>query len=304
MKRWVRITGITVGAILAIVSVAAGYVGYRFFTHGPPALARAKVSSPAGRVRYGPADQQIVDVRVPDGTGPFPVAVLVHGGCWNTTYGSPQDMAPLADALRQRGVATVNVSYRRVGESGGGWPGTMTDVGKAIDSVRALAPRYHLNPRRVIVIGHSAGAQLALWSATRNRLPQSSDLYVRDPLMPQAIVAVDGPGALAEFIGADADICGEPAIVPYMGGTPAEVPERYREATAQDQLPLRIPQYFVLAGLAKYMEAYVERARQSGDPVTFARPERATHFDVLMPWQKQGQPALEFAMRALERHQR
>ncbi|MCH5814813.1 hypothetical protein MMB00_24565, partial [Salmonella enterica] len=78
------------------------------------------------------------------------VAVLVHGGCWNTTYGSARDMAPLADALRERGVATVNVSYRRVGELGGGWPGTMTDVGKAIDGIRTLAPRYHLDPRRVI----------------------------------------------------------------------------------------------------------------------------------------------------------
>lgn len=299
MKLWVRRAAKVGGGLLVVLAAGAGYIGYRFYTHGPPALARADVSVPTARLRYGTAPSQTIDVRVPPGRGPFPVVVLVHGGCWNTTYGQPRDMAPLADALRQRGIASLNVAYRRVGEPGGGWPGTMSDVGKGIDSIRVLAARFHLDPSRVVVVGHSAGAQIALWSATRDRLPRSSALHVARPLMPRAVVAVDGPGALAEFIGDDAEICGAPAIVPYMGGTPAQVPQRYRDATAQDHLPLAIPQYFILAGLRQYMEPYVKRAQAAGDPVFTNRPSRATHFDVLMPWQAPGQSTISFVGRAI-----
>ncbi len=299
MKLWMRRAAKVCGGLLIVLAGGLGYIGYRFYTHGPPALARAQISMPAARIRYGSGSNQMIDVRVPSGRGPFPVAVLVHGGCWNTTYGQPRDMAPLADALRRRGVASVNVTYRRVGEAGGGWPGTMSDVGKGIDGVRVVASRFRLDPGRVVVVGHSAGAQIALWSATRDRLPASSALYVANPLMPRAVVAVDGPGALAEFIGVDAEICGEPAIVPFMGGTPAQVPQRYRDATAQDHLPLAVPQYLILGGLGQYMEPYIRRARAAGDPVFTARPPRATHFDVLMPWQAPGQDTMNFVLRAV-----
>lgn len=251
------------------------------------------------RLRYGPAPSQSVDLRVPPGPGPHPVVVLVHSGCWSTRYGSPAYMAPLADALLQRGIATVNIGYRRLGEAGGGWPGTFDDVGAAVDAVRTMGPRFGLDPARLVVAGHSSGALLALWTATRDRLTPSSDLYSRDPLMPRAVVAVDGPGALAAFIGQDEEICGEPVIVPLMGGTPRQVPQRYKDATPQDHLPLGVPQYLVQGGLEQPADGYVAAARRSGDRVTFARPSRATHFDVLMPWQEQGRSTLDLIVRAV-----
>ena len=287
------------GVALAMVLIFAGYLAYRFFTHGPPALARAKVPAPAAVLRYGNAPSQFLEVRLPGGSGPFPAAILIHGGCWNTTYGSVGDMRPLAEALRERGIATFNIGYRRVGEAGGGWPGTFQDVGAAIDAVRSVAPRYAVDLHRLAVAGHSAGALLALWTATRNKLQPSSAVYVANPATPTAVVAIDGPASLSDFIGLDADICGAPAIVPLMGGTPQQVPQRYRDATPQDHLPLGIPQFVVRGGMKQPVDRYVALARAAGDAVQFAEPSRATHFDVLMPWQKQGEPALDFVTRAV-----
>lgn len=105
-----------------------------------------------------------------------------------------------------------------------------------------------------------------------------------DPATPSAVVAIDGPASLAEFIGADAEICGAPAIVLLMGGTPQQVPQRYRDATPQDHFPLGIPQYIVRGGMKQPIDRYLALARAAGDRVTFAEPSRATHFDVLIPW--------------------
>lgn len=289
------------GAAFVLILLFAGYVAFRFFTHGPPALARAKVPAPAGILRYGRAPSQLIEVRLPSGAGPYPAAILIHGGCWNTTYGSLGDLRPLAEALRKRGIATFNIGYRRVGEAGGGWPGTFQDVGAAVDAVRSVASRYTVDPGRIAVAGHSAGAFLALWTATRKKLQPSSAVYVADPATPTAVVAIDGPGSLSEFIGLDADICGSPAIVPLMGGTPRQVPQRYRDATPQDHLPLGVPQFVVRGGMKQPSDRYLALARAAGDVVQFAEPSRATHFDVLMPWQKQGEPALDFITRAVRK---
>lgn len=292
------------GAAFALILLFAGYVAFRFFTHGPPALARVAVPPPTGVLHYGNAPSQLMEVRLPSGGGQRPAAILIHGGCWNTTYGSVGDMRPLAEALRKRGIATFNIGYRRVGETGGGWPGTFQDVGTAVDMVRSIAPRYRVDPRRVVVAGHSAGALLALWTASRKNLQPSSAVYVANPTIPVGVVAIDGPGSLADFIGLDADICGAPAIVPLMGGTPQQFPQRYRDATPQDHLPLGVPQFVVRGGLKQPVDRYLELARAAGDAVQFAEPSRSTHFDVLMPWQKQGEPALDFITRAVNQPSR
>jgi acetyl esterase/lipase len=296
LSRRVKVAG---GVVLAALVLAGSWIGYRILTHGPPALIYARVGPPAARLRYGPGTAQTIDLRVPTGAGPFPVVVLIHGGCWTTEYGSPAYMAPLADALLRHGVASANIGYRRVGEAGGGWPGTFRDVGAAVDAIRMVGPRYRLDPTRVVVAGHSAGAPLALWSATRARLPATSDVYADRPLIPRAVVAIDGPGALGRFIGQDADICGDPAIVPLMGGTPTQFPRRYADVTPQDRLPLGVPQFLIQGGMDHPDDAYVVAARASGDPVRFVRPPgRVTHFDVLMPWQQQGKPTLDALLSA------
>ncbi|WP_022686665.1 alpha/beta hydrolase family protein [Sphingomonas phyllosphaerae] len=297
-RRWL----IGGGAIVALAAiwwlVPIAYMLWMVYWHGPPALERLPVSKPAASLHYGPAAQQVEELRLPAGAGPFPVAVVIHGGCWDASIGgTARSIAPLADALTRRGLATLNVDYRQLGQAGGGWPGTFRDAGAAIDSLRPLARRYPIDLKRVIVVGHSAGALLATWSAIRPSLSSSSDIYAPDPVRPAAVVAIDGPGSLAEFIGKDKEICDKSVIVPLMGGTPARVPQRYRDASAQDHLPLGVPQYIAQGAFADLMQGYVARARRAGDPVDVYRTKRPSHFRIINPTEPEGAGTVALILR-------
>ncbi len=119
--------------------------------------------SPPEKVPYGEHRSQYGELALPDGDGPHPVAVLVHGGRWEHFYGR-QIMRPQAEDLVARGWATWNVEYRRLGGDGG-YEATHADVAAAVD---LLAERPEpLDLSTVVAIGHSAGGQLALWLAAR-----------------------------------------------------------------------------------------------------------------------------------------
>src|SRR5688500_10580752 len=67
------------------------------------------------RISYSPADPlQFGELRLPTGNGPFPVAIVIHGGCWMSKFATLQNTAALSDALRDAGVATWNIEYRRL----------------------------------------------------------------------------------------------------------------------------------------------------------------------------------------------
>src|SRR5271155_5143733 len=87
--------------------------------------------APTARIAYGPAPSQYVEMFIPPGRGPFPVVVLIHGGCWTSSLGGIVEMRDLAGALAASGAAVVNVEYRRVDEAGGGYPGMYQDVNAA-----------------------------------------------------------------------------------------------------------------------------------------------------------------------------
>jgi len=234
---------------------------------------------------YGPAARQIGELRVPAGKGPFPVAVVIHGGCWTNGFETLRGTAPIASALAARGIATWNVEYRQVGDPGGGWPGSFQDWGAATDHLRTLAARYPLDLTRTIVVGHSAGAHAALWVASRGRLPRTSAIRGADPLPVHSAVAIDGPGDLAPFVGVDAAVCGKPVIVPLMGGTPAAVPDRYREGAPARQLPLGLPQTLVASVVLTppLAQAYRRAAVAGGDRVTVVTTPGSDHFNVIAP---------------------
>jgi acetyl esterase/lipase len=126
----------------------------------PAAAAQGAVTTPV-RIAYGSDPLQVGDLRLPAGVGPYPVAVVIHGGCWSNFFGLDL-MDDMSDALTAAGVATWNIEYRRIGDPGGGFPNTLIDVGMAVDKVRDLAPMYHLDLSRVITVGHSAGGHLGL----------------------------------------------------------------------------------------------------------------------------------------------
>ncbi|OAN57377.1 hypothetical protein A7X12_07650 [Sphingomonas sp. TDK1] len=254
--------------------------------------AKTHVSAPSLVARYGIDPLHKGELRLPKGKGPFPVAVVIHGGCWDSRMEDWQGTAPLADALTARGIATWNIEYRRTGDTGGGYPGTFEDIAAATDYLATLARTQPLDLRRVAVVGHSSGAHLALWVASRPKLndPIAGAMTVK----PVTVVAIDGPGTLASFVGIDAEICGAPAIVPFMGGTPAEKPAAYALASPQDHLPLGVHQLIVLGALEAMTTPYVQAALASGDTVVKLAPGGANHFNIITPETPQGKQVADF----------
>jgi acetyl esterase/lipase len=254
-------------------------------------LAGCALAEPAPdvqRIAYASADPlQFGELRVPAGDGPFPLAIVIHGGCWLANVVSLRSTTRLASALRDAGIATWNIEYRRVGDAGGGWPGTFRDVAAGTDFAKTLAQRYPLDLSRVIVVGHSAGAHLALWVAARANLPSDSDLYTESPLELNGVVALAGPGDLRTF-GQSDSICGSGTLETLLGGTLASVPEHYAQGSPAALLPLGVPQTLIVGTNdrvipSRIVEAYERAAREAGDPTKLVELAGADHMELIAP---------------------
>ncbi|MCU1386757.1 MAG: hypothetical protein JWL72_95 [Ilumatobacteraceae bacterium] len=156
----------------------------------------------------------------------LPVVVLIHGGFWREEYGLDL-MDPLAKDLISRGDAVWNIEYRRVGQDGGGYPGTLDDVAAAIDALQGLAPTHHLDLADVVLVGHSAGGQLSLWAAGRATLPAGAP--GADPKVTPRLAIGQGP--VVDLVAGDAQGLGGGAVTDFIGGTAAQFPDRYAIAS-------------------------------------------------------------------------
>ncbi|MCJ8164270.1 alpha/beta fold hydrolase [Pontibacter sp. E15-1] len=234
---------------------------------------------------YGPDSLQFGELRLPQGKGPFPVVVVVHGGCWLAAY-DRQYMAHLSQALTQAGYATWNLEFRRVGDSGGGWPGTFLDVAQGTDHLRTLAKKYPMDVKETVVIGHSAGGHLALWLAARHNLPKGSPLYIKKPLKLKGVVALAGIPDLETYSQQEGS-CNK-AVPELMGGMPAEQAARYAEASPSRLLPLKVPVRLVQGSLDPIVPVtqssqFEAQARAAGDDATLILLPNAGHFDLVAP---------------------
>ena len=246
---------------------------------------------PRRRIAYGRDPLQFGELRVPAGNGPHPVAVIVHGGCWVAKLGNLNERAvaldlvrPLAAALTETGIATWNLEYRRLGNAGGGWPGTFQDVSQGTDYLGQIARENRLDLNRVVVMGHSAGGHLAMWLAARPTLPKSSDLYSKNPMRLKGVVDLDGPADLKATLPMQQPVCGSPVIEKLLGGTPEEQPQHYREASPIEMLPLGVRQE-IFAGrmFAAQARVYEASAKLSGDAVHAEVFSDAGHFVFIDP---------------------
>ena len=247
-------------------------------------VAALHAPAPDHVISYGPAPQQFGHLRLPKGPGPFPVIIYVHGGCYRAEY-SIAHAAAAEQALADSGYVVWSLEYRRLGDAGGGWPGTFQDLAAGTDHVRTLAANYSLDLTRVVAMGHSAGGNSALWLAARRRVPKTSELYVADPLPIGGVVALAPAGDFAEMYAKNG--CGG-IMDPLMGGSPATVPDRYRAASPGELLPLRVPQAVVIAerdsSFSEFGRSFAAKARAAGDGGLFViDAPNAGHFDVIAP---------------------
>lgn len=234
------------------------------------------------RISYGPHALQFGELRLPEGEGPHPLAVIVHGGCWLAEFDLAH-LGSLAAALTDAGFAAWSIEYRRVGDDGGGWPNTFLDVGAGVDHVRSLAQQHRLDLARAIVVGHSAGGHLALWAAARAALPAGSQLWVQDPMHFGGVLGLAAAGDIEMVHSQGA--CGN-VIDKLMGGSPGSVPQRYAQASSSRLVPVSLPQILIDGALDRWASvsaSYYEAARAAGASVSRRVVPGAGHFELIVP---------------------
>jgi acetyl esterase/lipase len=240
---------------------------------------------PADRVvAYGEAPQQHAELRLPSGVGPHPVAILIHGGCWETPWALDQ-LRSLAAALTAEGYATWSLEYRRLGDPGGGWPGTLADVARGADHLGSVAAAYRLDLARVVAVGHSAGGHLALWLAARHRLEKGSALWCPEPLPLLGVVSLAGITDLRAA--AAGRVCGD-AVQRLLEGAPAERADRVAQSSPIELLPLGVRQQLVCGALDSLVptdlsRTYAAAAAKAGDAVELEVVEGVGHFELVDP---------------------
>ncbi|MCU1497000.1 MAG: hypothetical protein JWM47_953 [Acidimicrobiales bacterium] len=208
--------------------------------------------------------------------------VLVHGGFWRAGYDLSLMDGLAADAVAA-GWAVWNIEYRRVGEEGGGWPGTFADVAAAVDHLAVLADvdGEPLDPARTAIVGHSAGGHLATWVAARPGLP--ADAPGAAPAV-RPVAAVSQAGVV-DLRRAATDRLGGTATVDLLGGTPEDRSARYGLVSPIERLPLGIPVRCVHGRRDDIVpldqsERFVTAALAAGDDAVLAAFD-GDHFDVV-----------------------
>lgn len=235
------------------------------------------------RFRYGAGPLQFADLRSPENDGPHPCVIAIHGGFWRNTY-SLNHLGHLCAALTEQGLATWNIEYRRVGDAGGGWPGTFQDVADASRHVFEHANQLGIDPARISILGHSAGGQLASWLGSMGNIPATSSVRA-DPLHLRGFVSLAGVFDLRE---AWKQNLSNGAVEEFLEGTPDEVPDHYAAASPMALIPSRVPHLLIHGDEdaivpVSMSEAYHAATLGAGGRSTLLTLPDADHFDVIDP---------------------
>ncbi|MDZ7931152.1 MAG: alpha/beta hydrolase [Rhodococcus sp. (in: high G+C Gram-positive bacteria)] len=225
---------------------------------------------PGTILSYGDHPEQRVEQRLPEGDSPFPVSMLIHGGYWRSRWEFDL-MDAMAVDLTARGYATWNVEYRRPDEHG--WDATTDDVAAALAALETAPGDLDLN--RIVLMGHSAGGQLAM------RLAADSVGKTVSPAL-----AVSLAGVLDLRVG-DERWLGEGAVSTALGARFADAQQTYGASSPISRLPLGVPQLVVCAvsddpNLLEISRAYYAAAFAGSDSVVSVEGPGG-HFDVIDP---------------------
>lgn len=233
---------------------------------------------------YGSNSMQIGELRLPAGQAKPPLVVIIHGGCWVSSYANYTLMDSLARAITELGYASWNIEYRAIG-TGGEWPVIFQDVGRALDFARGFAS-YGVDTSKVAVIGHSAGGHLALWAASRHKLPVDSAIYTENPLPLRGVISLAG---IADVTASNS--CG--TLADKVIGLPTQSPganlnARLQQTSPQQMLPIGVPS-LVLSGSRDGIvppamgNNYTTAASSQGDASLHYVLQPLGHFELIDP---------------------
>lgn len=228
---------------------------------------------------YGNGPLQFAEIYRSEGA-PKAVVGLIHGGCWQNAY-DVAHVRPVAHGLRREGYLVSALEYRRLGDEGGGWPGTFDDVGAAVDALGELAAGLP-----VLLAGHSAGGHLALWAAVRPRFPSGHRFAASAPLK---VAGVLGLAAITDLVSyaAGSSSC-QRATPALLGGAPQAVPERYAAVSPLSLVPLGVP-IALVQGMddsivpSAQAETLLRAVLDAGERGTLRYVPGAGHFDHVYP---------------------
>lgn len=245
------------------------------------------------RIPYGPGPFQYGDLWIPEAPAHslLPLVVFFHGGWWKSEYDIGY-AGHLCSALRKEGIASWSVEYRRVGDTGGGWPTTFQDAAAGFDFVKTLAAKYPLDLSRVITMGHSAGGHLAFWLAGRHHIDPHSPMFQPQPQVP-LLGAISLAGAVDLRL--TIDLSGhftfahdKHEVYALMGGKPEDMLDRYKVANPGDLLPFNVSQILIQGTddgeiPPDLPSRWAEMSRRMGDRAAVITIPAADHFDVVDP---------------------
>lgn len=222
------------------------------------------------RISYGVGPFHFADLRFPNTGKPWPVVINIHGGFWRSRY-DLKHAGHLCAGLAKAGVATFNIEYRRVGNPGGGWSGSLEDVREAFRFVSRQGQALGFDLDRLVVMGHSAGGQLAV------------ALSAYDP---EVKFVVSLAGVLDLHRAYDLHLSDD-AVVGFLRGTPSQVPESYRQASPME-LIVKARQTIITGSdddvvPPNFSRDYVARKKPLSEPVELIEIPGANHDDVIDP---------------------
>jgi acetyl esterase/lipase len=252
---------------------------------------------PDATIRYGPGPDNIADVRLPAGGGPRgasagsgqPLVVVLHGGFWRAAF-DRKHVGPMAAALAAEGYLVCVPEFRRVGQPGGGWPGTFDDVAAAVDRLPPLVAAIALgacDPGRLLLTGHSAGGHLALWAAGRHLLPCDVPWRADAGSRPR-IAEVAALAPVSDLVACQRQRLGGGAAADLLGGGPEQHPQRYAVADPARLIPLGVSVRMV-HGISddrvpcEMSRSYAARAQSAGDDAFLEELPGCGHFEVIDP---------------------
>ncbi|QRY83665.1 alpha/beta fold hydrolase [Tsukamurella tyrosinosolvens] len=214
----------------------------------------------------------------PDANRAKPTIVLIHGGGW-MKGATAEYVRPAAQELAARGFVVWSLNYRRAGD-GGGWPTTFTDLAAGVDHLVRLkesVPEIDLN--RITVVGHSAGGQLAAWTAGRGTLPEGAP-GANPAVRPHAVVS------LAGVLDMRLSLSKNDHVLRVMGGTPEQYPDRYRLVDPLERMDPRVPVVAITGTddtVVPPLEAaeYVETLRRQGGSTALIEIPQTGHGEVI-----------------------